>query len=258
MAKYDMTALMHCDLLDVVGAVQSFPGREEFWVALTKLCGNARQYLRSYTPSVVIYEDETRRVFLEELREVQSLLSDLKVINIPAILGNIQEAVARKDESTLTDLLRVFFAEMDILRQAITDTMVPERNTSSIKPNAKPVVMVIDDMPELLTGVAEMLLETYRVIALPNARSAIKALETQTPSLFILDIEMPDINGYELAKYIRSLARFKTTPILFLSGKGTREHVLAAMLHGGNDYLLKPIGKSELLKKVKQYLASGS
>ncbi len=254
MANYDMTALMHCDLFDAVGAVGAFSSREEFWVALTELCGNASRYLRAYTPSVVIYENRIRRMFFKELREVETLLVSLKVKNIPGILNNIAEAVDRKDESTLADLLRVFYAEIDILRQSIADTLVPERAAFLKTPDVKPVVMVIDDIPETLTAIAEMLLGEYRVIALPNANLAIKALEKHTPSLFILDIDMPKINGYQMAKYIRSQERFKDTPIFFLSGKGTREHVLAAMLHGGNDFLLKPIGKDELLNKVKQYL----
>jgi CheY-like chemotaxis protein len=249
-----MNALMQCDLLDASGAMQTFSGREEFWVALTELHGNSKRYLRAYTPSVIVYGDEVRQHFLNELHEVEKLVTSLRVKRIPEILETIVEAIDRQDESTLADLLRVFYAEMDILRQGIEASQTPDRAAPAIPHDEKKVIMIVDDVPDLLTATAEMLLEKYRVIALPNAQLAMNALERQIPNLFILDIEMPEINGYELAKYIRSLDRFKQTPILFLSGKGTRGHVVAAMLHGGNDYLLKPIGKSELLKKVKQYI----
>ncbi len=252
MAKYDMGALMKCELLDAAKAAQGFPSRERFWVALTELCSNAVHYLRAYTPSVVIYGEEMQRMFLKELREVEALVTSLRVKSTPSVLKSITDAVSKKDESTLKDLLRVFYAEMNILRQQILDTLIPEAPV--VKATEAPLIMVVDDMPEILTGMAEILLGSYRVIALPDARSAMVALEKQVPALFLLDIDMPDINGYELAKYIRARGQFQKTPILFLSGKGTREHVLAAMLHGGNDFLLKPVGKNELIRKVKQYI----
>lgn len=253
MGRYDMSALVKCEKMDVLRALKGFPNREDFWVALTAVHTEAGRYLRDYTPSVVIYDEETRSDFLRELESVGGVLYSLHVKRAPEVLRNLYDAVTHGDDGSLSDGLGVFYAEMDLLQKSISDALIDEEAVS-FKQTAMPIIMLVDDMPEVLASVTEMLIDKYRVIALNSGVSALKALEMQTPSLFLLDIEMPVMNGYTLAKRIRKIERFKKTPLLFISSLGTQEHVIAALQHGANDYLLKPVSQVDLLDKMSQYI----
>lgn len=118
----------------------------------------------------------------------------------------------------------------------------------------KPIILAVDDKPELLTAIVNMLNEHYTVIALTSGEAAIKAIEKHTPVLFILDIEMPVMDGYELAYRLRSEKRFEKTPIIFLTAQSSREHIVSAVMSGGNDYLVKPVSKDLLLNKIQKLL----
>ena len=88
-----------------------------------------------------------------------------------------------------------------------------------------------------------------------NGKTALKVMEAQNPDLFILDIDMPEIDGYELAGIIRANAGHAKTPIVFLTGKSTREHVLKAIQAGANDFLVKPATREVLLMMTGKYLS---
>jgi len=117
-------------------------------------------------------------------------------------------------------------------------------------------ILAVDDMPEILSFVNNALKSHYRVIAVPSGKAALKVLEMQTPDLFILDIDMPEMDGFELARIIRGKAEYALTPLLFLTGNSTREHITNAMAVGCNDFIVKPANHEYLLTKVGKYLHS--
>jgi CheY-like chemotaxis protein len=115
-------------------------------------------------------------------------------------------------------------------------------------------ILAVDDMPEILSFVNNVLKSHYKVIAVPSAKAAIKVLETQKPDLFILDIDMPEMDGYELAKTIRNMQDHTKTPLIFLTGNSTREHITKALAVGCNDFIVKPATHDYLLTQVSKYL----
>jgi len=66
---------------------------------------------------------------------------------------------------------------------------------------------------------------------------------------------MPEMNGYELAKIIRDNANYAQTPIIFLTGNATKEHIRRAIEVGCNDFIVKPTSHETLLTKVSNFLA---
>jgi DNA-binding response OmpR family regulator/HPt (histidine-containing phosphotransfer) domain-containing protein len=116
---------------------------------------------------------------------------------------------------------------------------------------AKMRVLVIDDDIAILEFV-RLLLEPWDLVVtlLANSQQFKEALETYTPDLLILDVEMPDLNGIQLCQAIRSLSRWAELPILVLSVHTdieTRRQVFTA---GADDYVQKPIVEPELLTRV--------
>jgi len=120
--------------------------------------------------------------------------------------------------------------------------------------NMSKVVLAVDDMPEILSFVNSALRNHYKIIAVPGGKAALNVMKTQKPDLFLLDIDMPEMDGFELLRIIRSSAEFKRTPVVFLTGNSSRDHVTAAMLEGCNDFIVKPTTYEYLRTTVGKYL----
>ena len=133
-----------------------------------------------------------------------------------------------------------------------------EKHTDSINQLAgtdlTKTILAVDDMPEALAFVDSALKEHYNIIAVQNAKAAYNVLKTKTPDLFLLDIDMPEIDGYELAQSIRLMMPYKETPIIFLTSNSTREHIRKAMLIGVDSFIVKPSSHEYLLTEVGKYL----
>ena len=135
---------------------------------------------------------------------------------------------------------------MDILSEHIV--------SARISAHEKPLIFAVDDDPVILNTINAFLGDSYKVIALTSGDNMLKAFEKHSPELFLLDIEMPGMNGYELIKQIRAREKFKNTPILIITGLSTREAVAAARTHGASGYMLKPLSKNTLLDKIHAHL----
>ncbi len=113
----------------------------------------------------------------------------------------------------------------------------------------KKILLVDDDIKCLSIG-KNILSDTYEVYTVLSGEDALFLLKNTTPDLLVLDVEMPYMDGYELAVKIREIPRFRKTPIVFLTSNATREHVIKAVKCGGNDYVLKPADKDIFLGKL--------
>ena len=115
-------------------------------------------------------------------------------------------------------------------------------------------VLAVDDMPESLSFIGNVLKNHFKVFRVTNGKTALKVLNTQTINLIILDIDMPDMNGCELAERIRKMKDYTQTPIIFLSGNTTREYVMRAKQVGAADYLIKPTNYETLLTSTIKHI----
>jgi len=114
-------------------------------------------------------------------------------------------------------------------------------------------ILAVDDTAFFLVILKKKLQNTrYKVNCVTSGRDALKYLEKHKADLFLLDIEMPGMNGFELATKIREKG-FKE-PIVFLTGNAKREYFAAAMKAGATDFIIKPISGDVLLTKIRKYL----
>lgn len=124
---------------------------------------------------------------------------------------------------------------------------------------AKPILLIVEDDLD----VADMLnayfrVQGYEVSAVHWGEDAIKACEKTVPDLVILDIRLPDIDGYEVARLLRSNRRTKDVPILFLTEKRSRSDRLQGLELGADDYITKPFDVQELRLRVRNALRRSS
>ncbi len=121
----------------------------------------------------------------------------------------------------------------------------------------KKKILVIDDEILLLESTKMQLeMNGYDVIATDNAKDGILKAMSEKPDLIISDIMMPEINGIEMTKVIRSNSSLKGIPIIMLSALGRESDVKEAMEAGATDYFIKPYEIDMFLKKIKQLLGS--
>lgn len=114
---------------------------------------------------------------------------------------------------------------------------------------SKPVVLVVDDNPDILWLVSDILSDDYTVVRATSASEALEAVNRQIPALVITDVMMPDVDGIEFVKLIRSHKFAKHLPILILSANITEEHKMEAYNAGADAYLTKPFNP-DFLKVV--------
>lgn len=119
----------------------------------------------------------------------------------------------------------------------------------------KKIIIAVDDSGIILKTLEKLLSGTYEYHAFSKGMRALKYLkEEDTPDLIILDIEMPEIDGYEMLDLIREKEELKQVPVLFLTSNNDRQHVVKAISGGANDYAIKPIDEESFMGKVHNLL----
>jgi adenylate cyclase len=116
-------------------------------------------------------------------------------------------------------------------------------------------ILVVDDTPDNLRLLIRILQKNgYKVRPVTNGFSAIDAIQSSAPDLILLDIMMPDINGYELCKKLKLQPQFREIPIIFISALEEGIDKAQAFEVGGADYITKPFQVKEVLARVSNQL----
>jgi signal transduction histidine kinase len=124
-----------------------------------------------------------------------------------------------------------------------------------INSNVKESIMAVDDTSANLRLLDELLSpHDYDVRPFPKASFALKAAESDPPALFLLDINMPEMNGYELCRALKNSDNLKDIPVIFLSASGETFDKVEAFESGGVDYISKPFQLEELLARIENHL----
>ena len=118
----------------------------------------------------------------------------------------------------------------------------------------KPVILAVDDSPMILKSVSSLLSNDYKVYMLAKSTMLKRMLNQIKPDLFLLDYNMPDINGFELIPVIRSIEQHKDTPIIFLTSEGTIDNISSAIMLGACDFIAKPVQPSTLRSRIGKHI----
>jgi len=117
----------------------------------------------------------------------------------------------------------------------------------------KQTILVVDDT-EINVDILISILKQYDVIAALSGKEALDILQTEHVDLVLLDIMMPDINGYEVCQRLKADEKTKNIPIVFITVKTGEDDVKKGFEYGAVDYVTKPFNPVELLARVKTHL----
>jgi PAS domain S-box-containing protein len=117
-------------------------------------------------------------------------------------------------------------------------------------------ILVVDDTPENLKLLKEMLTNNgYRVRPASNGRLALKSVSAQSPDLILLDVRMPDMDGYEVCNRLKSDERSRGIPVIFISALDSVADKVRGFEAGGVDFITKPFHEAEVLARVETHLS---
>ncbi len=118
----------------------------------------------------------------------------------------------------------------------------------------RPTILVVDDTPLNLALMRDLLETDYTVKLAPSGERALKIAKSQAPDLVLLDIMMPDVDGYEVCRRLKADPSTADIPVIFLTGKTETQDEQMGFALGAADYITKPISPPIVLARVKAHL----
>ncbi len=121
--------------------------------------------------------------------------------------------------------------------------------------NKKDLILIVDDNPQNLQFLGSLLTENgYKLGFAKNGNQAIDFVKGREPAIILLDIMMPEMDGYKTCEWLKKDNRYKHIPVIFLSAKTESEDIVKGFDVGGIDYVTKPFISAELLARVKTHV----
>jgi len=123
-------------------------------------------------------------------------------------------------------------------------------------PERRLKILIVDDSKTIVSVITNILQKDYETCSAGNGLIAIESFQKEKPDLILMDVEMPEMNGFEACKKIKALDSENNgfTPIIFITGKGDLESMKTGLKSGAEDYLAKPFEPEELLARVQAVL----
>jgi len=115
----------------------------------------------------------------------------------------------------------------------------------------KKLIFIVDDEPDFSDMIQEVLDDDYDTFTFATGGEVLEKINTITPNIVLLDVGLPDIDGYQVCKEIKKNDFDDHISVMFLSGRDSLEERLSGYNVGADDYLVKPIDINELLSKVR-------
>ncbi len=135
------------------------------------------------------------------------------------------------------------------------DWWIDMNNKKNNDTEEKRTVLIVDDTANDIVLLNDILCQEYKVKAAPNGqRALVLAQREPAPDLIVLDIMMPEMDGYEVCRLLKENQNTAGIPVIFISGLGESRNKLQAFKVGGLDYITKPFEDDEVLARVKLHL----
>ena len=135
--------------------------------------------------------------------------------------------------------------------------MTQEHSSPKKKKTDKPVILIIDDNPTNLAVLTEYLHEHgFDILVARNSMSGLEKAHLSNPDLILLDIVLPDLNGFETCRKLKGDARTKDIPVIFITALAEDvQHKVEGFQVGGVDYITKPLQQAEVLARINTHLS---
>jgi adenylate cyclase len=121
--------------------------------------------------------------------------------------------------------------------------------------NQKPKLLIVDDEPFNLDYLEQELEElNYELITASNGREALDKIQSHSPDLVLLDLQMPVLDGFAVLAQLKADNELRNIPVIIVSAANDSRSIVKGIKQGAEDYLTKPVDADLLVQKVKEYL----
>jgi CheY-like chemotaxis protein/HPt (histidine-containing phosphotransfer) domain-containing protein len=229
---------------------------------------NYLQLLNTFTENFPTQEEEINEAlknkdddaFVKQLTDIREMLEKMYAEELAQDCTKQISSIGTTSPEKVEAYMRYFLSSLSMLSIDIqmagqkTDApAVPPEGAPDEKIRTGIRILAVDDTAFFLTILKKILSDTrYILTCVSSGRDALKYLEKHQPDIFLLDIEMPGMDGYELASRIKESGQ--KAPIIFLTGNAKKEHLAKAVKSGAVDFIIKPINKDVLLTKIHKYI----
>lgn len=232
------------------GPKNSLVHSENFISSLLELSINIQvarhQAMQEQSDLPIEKNDQLLTVLLSRLQEALEEFNDEKSLRI---IEKIKSFEPGEKVEKLREYASTF--EFDKALRVLNEL---RSNSEAEKIVKKKTVLAVDDMPSLLTQLKAIIGDRYRFVGVTSADAALRYLERGIPDVYILDIDMPEMNGFQLLEAIK--ARRKIAPVIFLTANATVEYVEKAFDLGVTNFLVKPCNEEAVHAKLEAVFAS--
>ncbi len=269
---YSMSILAKCVEVDVFAARRHIGSDVDYFALLTELIQTSPYFSQELT-AVGTAKDSWR--FQKKIFELQQLLLPVGALDLLWEAEQASRAAKREEWEQCVELTSAVILGITrlsgYLQSALNDPDAvlaggknPSRNPDMVGyddmiafgagASIKKKILAVDDMPDILLTIKSILKIKYEVFAATNHMMALQVLAHKDPDLILLDIEMPDKDGFDILKLIRKIRGYEHTPVIFLTGSVNPGNVRRALASGGSDFIRKPVDPQVLLSKVNKFL----
>lgn len=217
------------------------------------------EFLQTHIPLIVRADEGEHVVLIERIHACHELIMKSMGRYVPHIHGIAGASIL--DDSSVASVLDL--AEM--LRESKSGTarrskkLASEENDYVEFKARETTVMIVDDSLSVRRTLSRLMQdEGYRTILAIDGVEAISKLEEETPDIMLLDMELPRMNGLELAAYLRRQESTVDLPIIMITSRATRKHRERAEQAGVNHYIIKPYQEDDLLEQIERLLGKSS
>ena len=121
--------------------------------------------------------------------------------------------------------------------------------------NPTPQIVIVDDVPANLQVLSLALEQAhYEVLVATSGAAALESVSLHAPDLILLDVRMPDMDGYETCRRLKQDSTMASIPVIFLTAQQGSDDVVAGFRSGGVDFVSKPFEAEEVLARVNTHL----
>ncbi len=119
----------------------------------------------------------------------------------------------------------------------------------------KPIILIADDNQVISKLLGELFTrEGYQVAEVSDGESVLKLLPSIQPDLILLDVDLPEMSGFDVCRKLKHDPASADIPVLFVTSRNDKKDILAGFAAGGQDYVVKPSTRAELLARVRTHL----
>lgn len=123
-----------------------------------------------------------------------------------------------------------------------------------MKTPGSPTILAVDDSPENLDLIKNILQPYYAVKVAPTGELALHIIRMQQPDLVLLDIMLNDMSGYDICRQLKADDQTRNIPVIFLTAKRSEADEITGFKIGGNDYITKPFSPAIMLARIKTHI----